>query len=140
MRTFLVIEDEPSSVWGAIVEGYLRFYAVQLVDIYSWSRDGRAEVHPLVRQVMDEDGIDMSVRRSQSWPAKGVKQPDIAVLPDGHPVPPRVRVEKVHRLLPAHLDIDLDSEEALEQLRQRREQIKGHLLHFIGKELLSSSI
>lgn len=140
MRTVLLVEGESSSFWGAIVEGYLRFYAGRLVEIYSWSKDGKAVVHPLVRQIMDEDGIDMSVRQAHSWPAGGMKQLDIAILPDGHTVPSRIRVEKVHRLLPEHAEVDLEGEDALGQLRHRREQIKSHLLHFIGKELLSSSV
>jgi len=141
MRTVLILEEEPF-VLGAIVEGYLQFYAGKLVEIYRLRGAENQPVHPLVAKVMEEDGIDLSVRSSQL--VKSKKTPlnfDVVILPEGKTLPPEIRIAKIHAVKSEHLGIDLDEEEdILHQLRQKREAIKSHLLHFIGKELLSSSV
>ncbi len=140
MRTVLILEEEPF-VLGAIVEGYLQFYAGKLVAIYRWSGAENQPVHLLVAKVMEEDGIDLSVRSSQL--VKSKKTPlnfDVVILPEGKTLPPEIRIPKIHEVKSEHLEVDLDEENVLHKLRQKREAIKSHLLHFIGKELLSPSI
>lgn len=128
-----------NSCRSQMAEGYLNFYGSRFALFYS-AGVTPSLVHPLAKQVMEEDNIDISTYTSKALSSFYGQRFDYLVSVC-HELPNDLlnKIKYKHKIqlnIPDPAKAKGTDEEKLKEFRRVREIIKVQMLKFIGKELL----
>ncbi len=125
-----------------MAEGYLDFYAGNKAQIYSAGLESHG-LNPYAVEVMAEDSIDISKNYSKVYTEINVNHYDylIAICDISNvDLPDNIQWDYFYCFNVADPAKAVgERDEILYEFRKTREEIKKHMLQFIGKELISES-
>ncbi|MCI5080036.1 MAG: arsenate reductase ArsC [Saprospiraceae bacterium] len=125
-----------------MAEGYLDFYAGNKAQIYSAGLESHG-LNPYAVEVMAEDSIDISENYSKIYTEINVNHYDylIAICDISNvDLPDNIQWDYFYCFNVADPAKAVGSpDEIRHEFRKTREEIKKHMLQFIGKELISES-
>lgn len=118
-----------------MAEGYFRFFAGQVAEVYSAGLETRS-MHPMAYRIMDEDNIDITLQNPQLAKKLLRTRYDFLITLCEDIPPSFLKKIKTRRHLHMPVDDPLEHDSDLENAyRSTRENIKKFVLKFIGQEL-----